>query len=624
MKQLVVALATLYLLTLDQLASAQKVNWVKTMDGTVSNYNLIDGLAVTDSAVYSFGSTTQGVAFTGSATTAPAGYFLAKHNHAGTLQWVVTMPSTPSFPAQLQPFHHATGVRLNANGELVVAGHVRNNVKFGNGANEKNLDATTYVGQSVTSMDIPFLARYNKSGTFIDGRIIARPGKLDGASPDVKAYDFVVDGLSNIYVVVSYSDSVILDFGLPSVMSFAAQKPWSLNGSYLVCKYDSNLNLKWARNIAGAAGGFVRNISIVIGGPNRLVIAGTFEGSLQFRNPASVFQDLTSYQPGSTATSGENAFLARLDTSGTFQWVKRPMEKPTYIADDGRYVNDIDVDGDGNIYLGGSLGGSAILGIGTPGQFTYPWFDGYHYLISKFDSHGNFLWVRMGMSQGFDPFAAGRKISCTPNGDCVIGGEFSANKLLMLGSTTEFTSDTPNNSLYEVLYNSSGQVVRGAHLANRNTGGTVYIPSGTQLTALYMKDDQHVVSAGNYFFTLRIAEGFIGQTDISTGGLASDVFMTSLAMTPPPPVVTGLEPASPRFLIYPNPVKNSLVVTASDSESKSTLRVELIDLHGRIVLQGLGSDLLSIDTSDLVSGIYVARIEDPAGRVEVKRILVSH
>lgn len=620
----VAALLILCLLLCSSATIAQKVNWSKRLNGVTGDYHQIGALEASDSSLYSFGWSTQGLEF--ESLVAPSGYYLTRHTSTGAQRWVATIPASPALPNQ-SFFQPAAALRVNTNGEIIIAGHIRKQLTFGTGVGQKILDADTYVGQSITGLDIPFLARYTKAGAFLDARILAAPALSTGGNLDVIAHDLTSDGSGNVYVVMKYQDSVVVDKGLATQRYFGGQLPRNFNGSYLVCKYDSQLKLKWVRNLAGASLNLARNISIALMDPTHLAVSGTFEGSLQFRNATSVFVNLSSYQPGSTATTGESAFLAKLDTAGTFIWAKRPMEKPVNIADDGRYVNDLDTDSEGNIYLAGSLGGAAIFGLGTPQEVSVPWNTGVHYVISKFDKDGNFKWMKMGMSFNGPYFAAGRKITCNPQGQCVIGGEFAARQLRVNGTAEIFNTESDNYSVYQVLYDAAGQYIRGAHLANSGTGGTVYGGRPTNLlTALHMKSPDKVYSAGNFFFSLIVAQGFTNQNILSADNLSTDIFMSSIAMIAPPPPppdeVTGIESPATMFSVYPNPARDQVTVRSGSDRSDDTFHLLLTDLHGRALYQSPAVRELNLSLNSYPSGMYVLRISTPSGRSEIHRLIV--
>jgi len=595
------------------------VNWAKRFNGVGTNNQQIGAIATGDSSLYSFGWTSQGVEFEG--VTPTAGYYLTKHSVGGTQRWVAPIPSSVVIPAQAG-FQNAASLIVSPNDEIVIAGHARKVLTFGSGSSTKTLDVDTYVGQSIISLDIPFLARYNKDGTFLDARLLASPGLP--YNQDVIVFDMEFDDDANLYIVMRYTDSVVVDRGLASQVGLAAQTK-SLSGGYLVCKYDPTLKLKWVRNIAGSNSTMARNISITRQSPTTLAIAGTFEGDLHFKNQSSsTFATIPSYPPGGSRDFGAGTFLASLDTAGNFVWAQRPIDNQHNISDDGRHINDIDADEAGNIYIAGSIGGTAIFGKGTPGEITVPWITGLHYLIAKYNKDGAFQWMKRGIGVGgptlIGPFVAGRKIACTSAGDCIIGGEFFVTKLSIEGTTVELTPDSQNSAVYQVLYSPEGQYVKAAHLDNSGTGGTVYLGRPTNLlTAIAIKDLQHVYSAGHFFFSMVIAKGFGSAVVLTSDNSSTDLFMASLQFVAPPPVVTAIEEKK-NISIFPNPASDWITVENLNQSTKTT--ITLIDIFGREIESRSGTGRIHVPVDRLAPGVYLLSLVDASGNRHVQRVIV--
>ncbi len=76
-----------------------------------------------------------------------------------------------------------------------------------------------------------------------------------------------------------------------------------------------------------------------------------------------------------------------------------------------------------------------------------------------------------------------------------------------------------------------------------------------------------------------------------------------------------------RFTVFPNPVKNKLILTSKNTAGN--LEVNIFTIKGKL----LGTENLvfenqtSIDVSNLTSGIYFLEIKDGTGKTEVKRLI---
>lgn len=135
-------------------------------------------------------------------------------------------------------------------------------------------------------------------------------------------------------------------------------------------KHDAGGMLLWSRQIGTSAADI--GYSVAVDGPGNVYLTGSTSGSLF----------------DGQYNGGQDAFLARYDPAGTLLWSRQIGTT----ADD--YGRSAVVDGDGNIYIGGSTAGS-LLG----GTFNGGLGDAF---VAKYDATGTLLWSRQLGTAGRD------------------------------------------------------------------------------------------------------------------------------------------------------------------------------------------------------------------------------
>lgn len=192
-----------------------------------------------------------------------------------------------------------------------------------------------------------------------------------GSAPDVE--ESISVGLdSNKAVIVAGQFYNTIDFDAGSGVYNI-----SSNGSQdvFVTKYTSNGNFVWARSIGGTSADFVREMK------------NDRQGNLYF---IGIFQSTVDFDPGPgvfnvTPVSGSNTYLLKLDKNGNFVWVQSLRV----------FSNTLDVDDNGNIFMGGNFGGTRDFDPG-PGVFNMTGNSAVSndMFVMKLDNSGNFVWAR--------------------------------------------------------------------------------------------------------------------------------------------------------------------------------------------------------------------------------------
>ena len=185
------------------------------------------------------------------------------------------------------------------------------------------------------------------------------------------------DDAGNVYAVGTFGDTVDFDPG-PGVYELTA----SPNVDVFVWKSDRAGNLVWARSV----GGFSEEgpSAVTVDDDGNVYVVGWFRGTADFDPGPGTF----------TLTSSAifESFVLKLDANGGFLWARQTRGLDQVAGQ--VYLNDVAVDGAGNVTMGGNTLGAVDLdpGPGTsildPGPTLLG--DGF---IWRLDANGDFVWA---------------------------------------------------------------------------------------------------------------------------------------------------------------------------------------------------------------------------------------
>jgi hypothetical protein len=363
------------------------------------------------------------------------------------------------------------GIATDKAGNIYTTGQFRNTATFG------SLTVTSAGVEDV------FVSKQDGLGNFL---WVFRGG---GANPDI-GYDIVTDTAGNCYVTGSYYDQAT--FG-----NITLHSAGTADYDIFVLKLNSSGVLQWAKSAGGSNYDIGRGIAI--SGSN-LYVSGNIQGNVSFGNVTAtgpglydafvakytlsgtvnwvsigggtgydisngVCADaagnayLTGYFQG-TATFGSNtvtnastlftdAFVAKVNSSGVFQWVKsggNPSDD-----DIGRAI---DCDSSGNVYMGGEFRGTA-----TFGNITITNAGIADIFVAKYNTSGTLLYVS---TEGAD------------GGDYCYGVAASSSKVYITGlfnGTVQFGTTTLTSNASNDIYIAELDAATGSFVWTEQAGG---------------------------------------------------------------------------------------------------------------------------------------------------------
>lgn len=238
------------------------------------------------------------------------------------------------------------GISLDSSGNIYYGG------SYGNGSGapaplENSVGGDSSVTMPTTnSGNWPVLVKYNNNGivqwaTYILAQSLAQYATVTKTKTDAQG---------NIYCLGQYTNAgTVMDVS----GNGQTASDWSLitpaNGSAIfLIKYNSSGKVQWANLID--CGGQESLADLVLDPSGNIYVTGWFNQSFTLRDPSGNTQVNTSYTLSTTATS---TFLIKYNNNGRVQWATR--------IDGSGTGGGIDIDSSGNLYVGGTYVGAAII-----------------------------------------------------------------------------------------------------------------------------------------------------------------------------------------------------------------------------------------------------------------------
>ncbi|MBL7921803.1 MAG: T9SS type A sorting domain-containing protein [Bacteroidia bacterium] len=388
-----------------------------------------------------------------------------------------------------------------------------------------------------------------------------------------------VDGSGNVYVTGSFNNTIDFDPG-PGTFTLSSNATQNVADVFF-CKLDATGNFAWAKQI-GDLNMNEEGHSIAIDASGNIFFTGNFNSTIDFDPGPATF---------TLSTSTYCGFISKMDNAGNFLWAKAFVSA---------CMSSIDLDGAGNIYLGGYFSDTADLDPGTTSYTvsTSPSLipDGF---ISKLDPSGNFIWaMQLGNVGAAD---AVREISVDAWGNVYAIGMFQ--------NTVDFDPGPANNLLtsagvgdqFVAIYTATGSFVSAGR-----TGSV----SWEDAVGIAANNSGEIYLSGIFDNTVDVDPG-TGIVNFTSAG-ATDFYIAKLTS-----VITGIASYAAnieqKINVFPNPVND--ILNIEFKEVNILYKLTLKDQLGRIVYSGFSKNLKEeIDLSQLESGLYYLKAETEKGQ----------
>lgn len=252
------------------------------------------------------------------------------------------------------------GLALDGQNNSLITGYFTGTTTFGTTSSGATINLTSAGGMDGD------LAKYDSNGTLLWA-------KNFGGAGDDNATRVATDASGNIYLAGFFSGTA--SFGTITLTSAGTTDAF-------VAKLDRSGNFTWVSQIGGTSIDATWGVAVDASG--NVYATGRFTGtaSISLNGGAAV---LTLTPVGG---SGEDAFVAKLDSAGNPLWAKNLGSSG---SDDWGFG--ISADPNGNVYATGRFSGTASFGSLTPLVSK----GGLNAYVTRLDSSGNFQWAqRMG------------------------------------------------------------------------------------------------------------------------------------------------------------------------------------------------------------------------------------
>jgi hypothetical protein len=381
-----------------------------------------------------------------------ADMFVAKLDTNGNWQWAKRAGGTGH--------DYGQRIAMDATGNIYIIGGFFYIATFG---------TTTLTSQGDEDM---FVVKLDTNGNW-------QWAKRAGGTSYDNGYCIAVDASENTFISGSFNGTA--SFGTTTLTSQGDE-------DMFVAKLDTNGNWQWAKRAGGTSGDYGSGVAGDAGG--NIYITGFFYGTATFGSTT-----LTSQGMG-------DVFVAKLSTSGNWQWAKRAGGT----SDDEE--NDIVVDATGNIYITGCSAGTATFGSTTLTSQGH-----YDVFVAKLDTNGNWQWAKRAGGTSDD---SGFGIKADAGGNIYITGffydtaSFGTTTLTSQGNMDVFIAKLDTNGNWQWAKRAGGTSADCGYSVAVDAGGNIYITGFFYGTAGF--DSITLTSQGmGDVFVAKLSEGSVNH-----------------------------------------------------------------------------------------------------------------
>lgn len=411
-----------------------------------------------------------------------------------------------------------------------------------------------------------FIIKLSSNGSFIWAKAFG------GSSYDLVS-NLAFDASNNVYIAGSFYNTVDFDpnAGVTNLTS---------NGDYdvFISKLDVNGNFIWAKAFGGSSDDEARGIQIDIQG--NVYVTGSYQGVVDFDPNASV---LTLNSIGAT-----DIFMSKLNSAGNLVWAKSMGstgydngtdlvldKKSTNIYLVGQFENTVDFDPNAGVTNLTSLGSADIY-------------------INKFDANGSLIWTK-GFGGTLYEHVSGIKLDSLEN-------------IYIAGGYSDVVDFDPNSGIINLTSNGSNDL----YISKLDSNGVLIFTKsfgGSDFDLMKSIDvDKHgsIYTTGMFTGTVNFDPN--GSFNLTTFNVSDfDIFVQKLNQS----TTTGVQQITSRknnVSLFPNPNHGTLHILL-ENKTMDMITLSIINNLGEIVLESnFNTSCYKLNTTELASGVYYARI----------------
>lgn len=324
-------------------------------------------------------------------------------------------------------------------------------------------------------------------------------GRTDGGLSLDQGLDIVTDAAGNIYTCGYYaSDTAFFGSGIQLINSVQLGS-FNHVEEMFVAKYDAAGTPQWA--VTGGGNNKDRATALAVDGSGNVFVGGYYSDTAMLGGQTLI-----------TRNNTRSGFLAKLDASGNFLWVRTAGGN----GGSGEVeIESLGCDDAGNVFVGGSLSQTVDFS-GTSysaggGAFS----NGF---VAKYTTGGGLAWVTRLMGvQGLGV----SELALHPDGTHFATTGIYDDEIQFESVITETALANTRRNLYLAWYDTTGTPVWARSVQDAQVS-SVQEP---KVNGLAVHSDGSIYMGGNLGYTLDFGGGNVISIDSSNGNQDSDIFL---------------------------------------------------------------------------------------------------
>lgn len=466
--------------------------------------------------------------------------FLTKYGPSGEILWAKSFGG--------QSYEWVADIAVDGNGDVYVTGQFRSDTF--------SIGQTTLINNGVADI---FLFKCNPQGEVLWAKNI-------GGSTEDQGVGLATDPSGNV-ILVSDFESPSITVGSETFSNSIFYPGYGRD--ILICKYDGNGNLIWAKTLTGDSAESASDVAVDSEG--NIVVSGKFHSPI-----------LTDGDAVMTNSKVAALFVMKYSASGSFLW------SDSWAGSSSNNGRSVSTDNEGNVLLLANLGGDSV----TFGSITL-YMDAQSSAIVKYDQNGNSIWATIVAESK----THGASVATDSDGNVFLATHSICDDLRFGGV---IFSNYGGNDIVFLKYDKWGNEVWGIHPKEGN--------STDICTAITIDKQGDAVLAG-YFLSDSLVFGETALAHDDTLQAGTFVAKLNTAST-----VDVKDQVSDEVVsAYPNPSEGDLRIEIGSEFQNGTMSVysqlgRLIDTHSLN-----SSNFFDYQLPENAKGIYFIQLRHPDG-----------